>query len=222
MRFSSTEDRDLKKRSYIEKFEKYAVVYIVLECESVASVAEILVVNANLLYGWKRRYLNEVGLAAPGKRELTHVVAATEFERLRKELGRSWRACEIQKNRWLFRQGREMKHDFINHRSNAYAWSDSRALLANLDMIQNMSVKGNCYDNAAMESFNGASRPARRGARSSRPRVSSGRRFINTTSCSTTVTGSAPRWATAPGRIRVLIFAAIHGDNGECACFTNN
>lgn len=45
----------------------------------------------------------------------------------------------------------------IHHsdRGSTYACNAYRALLAKLGMVQSMSAKGNCYDNAAMESFFG-------------------------------------------------------------------
>lgn len=87
----------MKKRRYTEEFKKDAVRYIVLEGESVASVAERLGVSANLLYSWKKRYLKEMGPKPSGKGELTLEEAAAEIERLRKELGRERRANEILK-----------------------------------------------------------------------------------------------------------------------------
>lgn len=95
--FSSTENRDLKKRQYTEEFKKDAVRFIVLEGESVASVAERLGVSASLVYGWKKSYLKAVAPKAAGKGELTLEEAAAEIERLRRELGRERRANEILK-----------------------------------------------------------------------------------------------------------------------------
>ncbi|MCH6259400.1 IS3 family transposase [Puniceicoccaceae bacterium K14] len=51
----------------------------------------------------------------------------------------------------------ELKRGIIHHsdRGSAYACNRYRALLQKLGMASSMSAKGNCYDNAAMESFYG-------------------------------------------------------------------
>ncbi|MCH6259401.1 transposase [Puniceicoccaceae bacterium K14] len=91
------ENRNLKQKRYTEEFKKEAVRYIVLEGESVASVAERLGVNANLLYNWKKVYLEQCGSESAGKDQPSLKDVVAENERLRKELRREQRTNEILK-----------------------------------------------------------------------------------------------------------------------------
>jgi len=97
MRFSKLENTDLKKQRYTREFKKEAVRYIVLEGESVSAVAERLGVNANLLYSWKKAFVDEFESSRSGEGQPSLKEAVVEIERLRKELRREQRANEILK-----------------------------------------------------------------------------------------------------------------------------
>jgi transposase len=86
----------LKKRRYTEEFKKEAVRYIVIEGESVASVAKRLGVSSGQLYKWKSLYLEatEPSKEDPG---VSLKDLAAENEQLRKKLRRSERINEILK-----------------------------------------------------------------------------------------------------------------------------
>ncbi len=87
----------MKKIRRTEEFKKEAVRYIVLEGESVASVAKRLGVNPGQLYKWKSQYLDQCGGESAGDGQPNLKEALTEIERLRKELRREQRANEILK-----------------------------------------------------------------------------------------------------------------------------
>jgi len=88
----------LKKRRHTEEFKKEAVRYIVLEGESVASVAKRLGVTPGQLYKWKSLYLAQSEAQAGGRGGQGDAAElAAENERLRKELRRERRANEILK-----------------------------------------------------------------------------------------------------------------------------
>lgn len=88
----------MKKQRHTEEFKKEAVRYIVLEGESVASVAKRLGVSAGQLYKWKGLYLAQSEGQAGGKGgQAGAAELAAENERLRKELRRERRANEILK-----------------------------------------------------------------------------------------------------------------------------
>lgn len=87
----------MKKKRYTQEFKKEAVRYIVLEGESVSSVAERLDVNVNLLYSWKKLFVEEFEPEQTKQGQPTLKEAVSEIERLRKELRREQRANEILK-----------------------------------------------------------------------------------------------------------------------------
>lgn len=87
----------MKKKRYTQEFKKEAVRYIVLEDESVSSVAERLDVNVNLLYSWKKLFVEEFEGSKSDEGQPTMKEAVAEIERLRKELRREQRANEILK-----------------------------------------------------------------------------------------------------------------------------
>lgn len=88
----------MKKRHHTEEFKKEAVRYIVLEGESVASVAKRLGVSSGQLYKWRSLYLAQCE-PGPGEKagQLSAAELAAENDRLRKELRREQRANEILK-----------------------------------------------------------------------------------------------------------------------------
>ncbi len=57
----------------------------------------------------------------------------------------------------VFTRGGKLPPDLIHHsdRGSTYASYDYQKMLKSLGILQSMSAKGNCYDNAAMESFFG-------------------------------------------------------------------
>jgi len=62
--FSKTENQNVKRRRYTVEFKRAAVKCVILEGQDAQEVAERLGINSNLLYRWKREYLEEQAEAA--------------------------------------------------------------------------------------------------------------------------------------------------------------
>lgn len=72
------------RRRYDREFKLEAVRLVTQGSRSVVEVAKDLGIHENLLYNWRRKYLNDTAHAFPGKGHLKP--ADEEMRRLKKEL----------------------------------------------------------------------------------------------------------------------------------------
>jgi transposase InsO family protein len=141
-----------KRRRYDREFKVDAVRLSHEPGRTVAGVARDLGISTNMLHRWRLQLSQDEGSAFPGKGRQS--AEQEELRRLHRQLADVTEERDILKKALAVFSCRPQA-DLIHHsdRGRQYAADNYRKLLTDHGLISSMSRKGDCRDNAPMESF---------------------------------------------------------------------
>ena len=151
------------RRKYTEEFKREAVELSFNSDKSCKVIAEELGINYNLLIRWRKEYKEKGDLAFPGHGKQKLTPEQEEIQRLKKELRETQIERDILKKQWpssqrnrndiWFHPGTQRGLIFHSDRGSQYASYEFQKILWKHGIRSSMSRKGDCWDNAVVESF---------------------------------------------------------------------